>query len=259
MGGIVVRAAADGVVLGLRDGMKDIDFRKRRRDLIAKKECGNGLRIKHKGGWVTQYCHLRRNSIKIEKGDKVHAGDLLGLVGNSGLTMYPHLHFQVEYIAPGSQKRRGAIVDPFVGVARNDQCKMGQNALWPDQTLDKLKYQPVSIIDSGFAAAKPKMDGMVQGLYDDETLSIRSPKLFLWARILHVKKGDKVTFTITDPDGEQILSYGNTIEKDQAHRALISGIRRESHNWEGGVYRGEIKLQRRGGGVYKTELSVSMR
>jgi len=259
IGGVVVRAAADGVVLGMRDGMKDIDFRKRRKELIKKKECGNGLRLKHENGWYTQYCHMRRNSLKVEKGDEVKAGDILGFVGNSGLTMYPHLHFQVEYIPPSSKKRRGAIVDPFVGVARNDLCEAGDEALWPDQVLNQLTYEPLSIIDTGFAAARPKIDGMVQGLYDDETLSIRSPQLLLWARILHVKKDDKVTFSINSPDGDEIFSYTSTIDKDQAHRSLHAGMKRPSYNWDAGTYRGEIKVQRIGEAVYKSEVSVSMR
>ncbi len=257
--GVLVRAAADGVVLGSRDGVKDVDFRKRPRDAIAKKECGNGLRLQHKDGWVTQYCHLRKNSLKVEKGQQVKQGDILGMVGNSGLTMFPHLHFQVEYVRQNSGKRRGAIVDPFVGVARNELCKGGQNPLWPDNLIHKMKYQPVAIIDSGFAATRPKTDGMVQGLYKDETLSVRSPQLLLWARILHVRKGDKVAFTITGPGGEQVFTYTSTIDKDRAHRSLHAGLRRPDFNWDAGVYEGEIKLQRSGAGVFRSQVKVSLR
>lgn len=262
IGGVIVRAAAAGEVLGARDSMKDIDYRKRRPELVAKKECGNGIRIKHENGWITQYCHLRKNSVKVKKGDVVQIGDTLGFVGNSGKTYFPHLHFQVEYIAPISKKRRGAIVDPFVGAARNEACEASENALWPEQVIDMLEYKDVSIIDTGFAASKPKSDGLVQGLYDDETLSVRSPQLFLWARLLHVKKGDKVTFTIKGVDGEKVLSYTSTIEKDQAYRTLHAGIRKPSINWEEGVYRGQIKLTREadnGGRIYRSEAAVSIR
>lgn len=262
--GVVVNAAADGVVLGVRKDMKDIDYRTRDRELIRRKECGNGVRIRHENGWVTMYCHMKRNSVKVKKGDKVKTGDMLGMVGNSGLTIYPHLHFQVEYIDPSSQKRRGAIVDPFVGVARNDLCEQGEKPLWQDEVLTKLDYQAVSIIDTGFAATRPKTSGIAAGLYDDETLSIRAPQLLLWARILHVKKGDQVTFAINDPEGEEIFSYTSEIEKDQAHVALHAGMRRPSYNWEEGLYRGEIKLLRQtdgenSGGIYKSEARIFMR
>lgn len=263
LGGVSVRAAADGVVLGVRDGMKDIDYRKRKMDFIAKKECGNGIRIKHENGWVTQYCHLRKNSVKVKKGEKVHMGDIIGFVGNSGFTMYPHLHFQVEYIEPKSGARSGAIVDPFVGVARNDLCGVGDKPLWPPLVMEKLDYKQASIIDSGFAATQPKLDGIVEGLYDDETLSIRSPQLILWARILHVKKGDKVTFTIFDPEEKEIFSYTSTIDKDQAHRSLHAGLRSPGILWDEGAYRGEVKLLRptdgTNGGIYTSEATIYMR
>jgi len=262
IGGVVVRATAAGEVLGVRDGMKDIDFRKRRIELVSKKACGNGVRIKHKNGWVTQYCHLRKNSVKVKKGDVVQSGDTLGFVGNSGKTQFPHLHFQVEYIAASSKKRKGAIVDPFVGPVRNEACEASEHALFSEQVIDGLEYKDVSIIDTGFAASAPKAEGLIQGLYDDETLSIRSPELFLWARILHVKKGDKVTFTMKGPDGDEILSYTNTIAKDQAYRSLHAGIRKPGFNWEDGVYRGFIKLSRgaeNGGRIYRSETTVSVR
>ena len=257
--GVLVRAAADGLVLGMRDGMKDIDFRKRPREIIAKKECGNGLRLLHKNGWVTQYCHLRKNSLKVEKGQRVKKGDILGMVGNSGYTMYPHLHFQVEYIQKGSGKRKGSVVDPFVGVARENLCKGGEQPLWPGNLINKMTYRPVSIMDAGFATTVPKLDGMVEGLYQDETLSIRAPHLVLWARILHVKKDDKVTFSIKGPDGSEVFTYTNTLKKDRAHQSLHAGLRRPGYNWDAGLYHGEIKLQRQGTGIFKSQVKVSMR
>jgi Peptidase family M23 len=40
------------------------------------------------------YAHLQPGSIRVKRGDRVQAGDVLGLVGNSA-SPYPHLHFQV--------------------------------------------------------------------------------------------------------------------------------------------------------------------
>jgi len=260
--GVLVRAVSDGFVVGTRDGMRDIDFRKLPQEKIARKACGNGVRIKHANGWVTQYCHLRKNSVRVKKGDPVKQGDIIGLVGNSGKAMFPHVHFRVEYIPPESGKRRGSIVDPFVGIARTDQCEAGENALWSKSLLATLPYQQVDIFDLGFAATQPKYDGLVQGLYEDETLSIRSPRLFLWGRFLHVKEGDRLTYMITAPNGEEVLNYTSTIDKDQAYRTLHAGVRRPTLNWEAGTYHGEIKLVRpddSGGRVYKAQATISLR
>jgi hypothetical protein len=41
------------------------------------------------------YAHLKRDSIAVRVGQRVHRGDLVGLIGNSGFSSTPHLHFQV--------------------------------------------------------------------------------------------------------------------------------------------------------------------
>jgi murein DD-endopeptidase MepM/ murein hydrolase activator NlpD len=261
-GGVIVRAVVDGTVVGSRDQMKDIDFRKIPKERIAKKECGNGVRIDHGEGWFTQYCHMRKNSVRVKKGDAVKQGDILGFVGSSGKAAVPHLHFRVDYVAPNSGKRRGAVVDPFVGVARKNACEAGENALWPRNIVESMPYRQIDIFDMGFSSAKPKDDGLVQGLYDDETLSIRSPRLFLWGRFLHVKKGDRLTYIIKGPDGGEVLNYTNTIEKDEIYRTLHAGVRRPALNWEEGTYYGYIKLVRaddKGGRIYESEATISLR
>src|SRR3712207_8545465 len=41
------------------------------------------------------YAHLQRGSVEVEVGDEVQAGDQLGLLGNTGNSSAPHLHFHV--------------------------------------------------------------------------------------------------------------------------------------------------------------------
>ena len=41
------------------------------------------------------YGHLKKDSIAVRVGQRVHRGDLIGLIGNSGFSSTPHLHFQV--------------------------------------------------------------------------------------------------------------------------------------------------------------------
>lgn len=82
--GVIVRAAAPGLVAGTRDGMKDVNLRKIGQEAVKGKECGNGVRITHGKGWATQYCHMLQGSIAVKKGESVKAGQPLGLVGLSG-------------------------------------------------------------------------------------------------------------------------------------------------------------------------------
>src|SRR5688500_13397185 len=78
--GVLVRAAAAGVVEGLRDGVPDISIDDPGAGVVAEQECGNGLRIAHGDRWITLYCHLRRGSLMVAQGDRVDVGQPLGLV-----------------------------------------------------------------------------------------------------------------------------------------------------------------------------------
>lgn len=56
---------------------------------------GNQVTLKEPGGkWFQWYMHMVNGGIKVKKGQKVKAGDLLGLSGNTGSSNTPHLHIQ---------------------------------------------------------------------------------------------------------------------------------------------------------------------
>jgi len=55
---------------------------------------GNCIVIEHGYGFVSRYAHL--SSFKIKEGDEVKKGDLIGLVGSTGRSTGPHLHYEIE-------------------------------------------------------------------------------------------------------------------------------------------------------------------
>jgi murein DD-endopeptidase MepM/ murein hydrolase activator NlpD len=55
---------------------------------------GNLLILDHGNGLTTRYGHLSRPLVKV--GQKVKRGDIVGLVGMTGRTTAPHLHYEVR-------------------------------------------------------------------------------------------------------------------------------------------------------------------
>jgi murein DD-endopeptidase MepM/ murein hydrolase activator NlpD len=64
---------------------------------------GNYVIVKHKHGYYTRYAHLLSSRVKV--GQRVQQGDVIGLIGNTGLSTGPHLHYEVHI---GSD-----VVDPY--------------------------------------------------------------------------------------------------------------------------------------------------
>ena len=56
---------------------------------------GNYLILDLGGGNYGLYAHLQPGTLRVKAGDRVKRGQTLGLVGNSGSSTEPHLHFQV--------------------------------------------------------------------------------------------------------------------------------------------------------------------
>ena len=140
--GVDVLAAAAGVVVSARDGMPNKFIREAGPEAVRGRECGNGVLLAHRDGWVTQYCHLARDSILVKRGQRVEPGTPLGRVGLSGKTEFPHLHFAVRL----HDKK----VDPFAYGQDEGACAAG-SSLWDAAVREKLSYREREIVNFGFA------------------------------------------------------------------------------------------------------------
>ena len=89
-----VLAVGDGVVSVARDGQQNQTPGKMP-DLSFAEAPGNYVTIALDGGVTAVYAHLVPGSVKVKVGDRVKAGDVIGLLGNTGATIAPHLHFHV--------------------------------------------------------------------------------------------------------------------------------------------------------------------
>ena len=81
-GGVVMQVASDFSKAGLKreqDGGR-----------------ANFVRILHDDGSMALYAHLATAGVAVHPGQQVHAGQRIGLSGNTGFTTGPHLHFVVQ-------------------------------------------------------------------------------------------------------------------------------------------------------------------
>lgn len=230
--GVSVLAAAVGTVVGARNDMADISQPETPTATIAARECGNGVVLDHGDGWQTLYCHLRRGSVQVAVGDAVAAGSVLGQIGLSGLTQFPHVHFAV--------RKDGSTIDPF-GAEENTSC-----GLSPSETLwaPLIPYQPSAIMAVGFAPAIPTFAAIKAGTAA-KPLRASDPALVLWAYAYGKSAGDRMEFSITGPGGVR-HNWQQRFQRDQAEYFLASGLRKPAPGWPPGDYTGTVTLHRVG-------------
>lgn len=94
-----IMATADGQVINVDT---DVGF-------------GNYVLIKHKHGFFTRYAHL--DSFRVTRGQNVQKGQVIGYIGNTGISTGPHLHYEVHI---GSD-----VVDPikYLNIRRSGRKK----------------------------------------------------------------------------------------------------------------------------------------
>lgn len=93
--GVPVHSVADGVVVNLYDATDAQVPGGNAKGITTENIGGNMLVIDIGGGNFAFYAHMQRGSLKVKLGDKVRTGDVIGLLGNTGNTTAPHLHFHV--------------------------------------------------------------------------------------------------------------------------------------------------------------------
>ena len=91
-------AVADAVVVATKDGIPENVPGPTSRAVPITLETvgGNHVILDLGGGRFAFYAHLQPGSLRVKTGDKVRRGQALGLVGNSGNSTEPHLHFHIS-------------------------------------------------------------------------------------------------------------------------------------------------------------------
>jgi hypothetical protein len=93
--GAEVLAVASGRVIGLKDGIIENKPKSRALPITYETIAGNYLSLELGNGRYAHYAHLQPGSLRVKVGDRVKPGQVLALLGNSGNSDAPHLHFQI--------------------------------------------------------------------------------------------------------------------------------------------------------------------
>jgi hypothetical protein len=250
--GVSVVAAADGEVLRGRDGVPDrLVQTDADRQAVGNKECGNGVIMKHEGGTETQYCHLKQGSIVVRPGQKLKAGDKIGEIGASGLAQFPHVHMTVRI--------GGEEIDPLTGRKIGDGCvtdPSDAHPLFSKAVMDGLPHDKPDILGFGLAGA----------VVDYDTLAITGPPVdalssdqatVVWGWIANLKAGDRLRFTMTDPDGQPLVD--TTTEPLDRNKAVYSAYSGKRGSPLSGSYAIGLEIIRDGKAIVDRKTTVNVR
>ena len=132
-----VVAVAAGRIAATRDGVPENIPPSSPPDIGIDGAAGNFVNQDLGGGRFALYAHLQPGSLRVEPGDRVQPGQVIGLVGNTGNSSEPHLHFHVMD-GQGGPSGLGAEGVPYVF----DRFRLDGRVLGLDGTLPALVRVP---------------------------------------------------------------------------------------------------------------------
>ncbi len=219
---------------------------------MAGQECGNGVVIAHDGGWETQYCHLARGSVRLREGERVETGTPLGLVGLSGQTEFPHLHFSVRH--NGSDGR--SLCRGRNGCLRGSPILCG-----PITAKDALAYHSPSVINFGFADEPLSVADVELGRADAMLPTADSPALVAYhprdrtqgrgRAELHARRAPAARCSRT--------TKAAPLDSNMAERFMFVGKRKTTAEWPRGTYEAEFAIRRDGATALSRRFSFELR
>ena len=206
-GDISIVAAAAGVVLLSSDGNPD-------RSCAMGDLPWNAVYVRHDDGSVAWYGHMKRGSVTARQpGERVETGEYLGLVGSSGSSTGPHLHFELHDAA-------GRVVDP-----KNGACNAA-----PDLWQAFQPYEDPAINTLSLHAAEPQSlrCGLVDGqAVNEETYALHSVMpgqgFLAFAAYRDQRNGDISYFSILRPDGSVFANWQYDLAEANLPRPFYAG------------------------------------
>lgn len=187
-GAVEVVAAAAGTIYEKFDGHADqnCDF---------SNPDWNAVYVLHSDNSLSMYGHLKKNSLTPKNiGDPVAAGDYLGLVGSSGYSTGPHLHFEVR-------DADNQLIDPYIGPGNPTISQ----TLW----LAQKPYYESAINHLGVGAAAPEKPATcppAEAIHEDTNFLPGTP-LYFSAYYHDQRAGQVSTYTLYLPNNTVYIDW----------------------------------------------------
>ena len=248
--GVDVLAAADGRVIKIRRGLPDISFRAIGHDIIVRRGLGNVVVLDHGNGWRTIYAHLKNASIRVATGQEVKAGNILGQVGMSGLSEFPHLHFAVQH--------QGKVVDPFSPEKTDKKrCAIKQKTLWSAKAKAQLRYKKAFVLQAGFSdSAKFNRVALTYGLDIKDRMERRSPNFVFAIEFGGGRTGDEYEMSLISPGAKILARSKKKITRITNIKFDFVGRKGYGRVWPKGTYKGRFELFRTEQGIRRKVLET---
>ncbi|MEI9810095.1 MAG: peptidoglycan DD-metalloendopeptidase family protein [Bacteroidota bacterium] len=194
---VEIIAASPGTIIGKSDGNYDQNC------AFCVTACDwNAVYIMHADGSVAWYGHMKSGSLtKKAIGENVELGEYLGVVGSSGNSTGPHLHFEVYTNSSYTQ-----LVDPWAGSCNNLN---GFNSWWASQqsyyvsTLNKIMTH----------GAPPNMTSCPVGDAPNEKINFADGQtVYLGSYYRDQQAGQQAFHTIYRPDNTVYANWTQTFD-----------------------------------------------
>ncbi len=184
---VEVVAAAPGILLHKQDGNFDQHC-----DLNS--EEWNGVCVLHDDGSTSWYIHMKKNSLTEKNvGEEIVQGEYLGIVGSSGSSFAPHLHFEV--LDADENK-----IDPFFGPCNET---IG-DSWWEEQ----LPYKEPGVNKISTNAHLPVFpDCPEQEIPNESDVFYPGDSIFLLSYFRNISWNDQVEVTIRRPNNSVFANW----------------------------------------------------
>ncbi len=195
-GALEVVAAAAGVIVFKEDGNAD-----RSCGLTDETARANAIAVRHEDGTTGIYLHFKTGSLTArEVGDSVQVNEFLGLVGSSGFSGNPHLHFELV-------DTEDNVIDPFLG-----ECNYTTDRSWWKDQPDSFEPKVNALLTHSTAPDPFQCYG--QTIYNVKLNYTYGDTFYLASYHRDELEGQKSVYRIRRPDNSIWLQEEERISPD---------------------------------------------